>query len=58
MVVPESVVRGDLLDKLGRFAEAREEFLRATSLTLNTREQAVLLARAAECAEAEATESD
>jgi predicted RNA polymerase sigma factor len=52
------VVRGDLLDKLGRYAEAREEFLRATSLTLNTREQAVLLARAAECAEAEATESD
>jgi RNA polymerase sigma-70 factor, ECF subfamily len=38
-------VRGDLLDQLGRFAEARDEFLRAASLTHNTREQAVAGAR-------------
>jgi RNA polymerase sigma-70 factor, ECF subfamily len=44
-------VRGDLLQKLGRFAEARHEFERAASLTKNTREQAVLLARAADCSE-------
>ena len=52
------VVRGDLLDKLGRYAEARDEFLRAASLTHNTREQAVLLARAAECAAADAVPPD
>jgi RNA polymerase sigma-70 factor, ECF subfamily len=52
------VVRGDLLDKLGRYAEARDEFLRAASLTHNTREQAVLLARAAECAAADAIPPD
>jgi RNA polymerase sigma-70 factor (ECF subfamily) len=40
-------VRGDLLAKLGRGAEAREEFLRAASLTRNERERALLLARAA-----------
>lgn len=45
-------VRGDFLEKLGRYEEARGEFLRAASLTRNTREQAVLLARAAACAEA------
>src|SRR3989449_9436033 len=41
-------VRGDLLEKLGRFAEARAEFERAASLTHNARERALLLARAAQ----------
>jgi RNA polymerase sigma factor (sigma-70 family) len=45
-------VRGDLLYKLGRFAEARAEFVRAASLTKNLREQDALLDRAAVCAEA------
>ena len=40
-------VRADLLSKLGRHAEARTEFERAASLTQNTRERALLLARAA-----------
>jgi RNA polymerase sigma-70 factor, ECF subfamily len=40
-------VRGDLLDKLGRFDEARAEFERAASLTRNARERDLLLARAA-----------
>ncbi len=44
-------VRGDLLAKLGRFAEAHEEFQRAVSLTRNGRERTLLLARAASCAE-------
>jgi predicted RNA polymerase sigma factor len=43
-------VRGDLLERLGRLAEARIEFERASTLTRNTREQAVLRARAAACA--------
>jgi RNA polymerase sigma factor (sigma-70 family) len=43
-------VRGDLLDKLGRFDEARVEFERAASLTRNVREREVLLTRAAACA--------
>ena len=34
-------VRGDLLDKLGRRAEARRDFERAASLTRNARERAV-----------------
>jgi RNA polymerase sigma factor (sigma-70 family) len=42
-------VRGNLLAKLGRFAEARSEFERAASLTRNAREQAMLLERAAAC---------
>ncbi len=42
-------VRGDLLAKLGRLAEAREEFERAAALTRNERERTLLLARAAEC---------
>jgi RNA polymerase sigma factor (sigma-70 family) len=42
-------VRGDLLDKLGRFDEARAEFERAASLTRNVREREVLLQRAAAC---------
>ena len=40
-------VRGDLLAKLGRHAEAQAEFLRAASLTRNARERRVLLDRAA-----------
>jgi RNA polymerase sigma-70 factor (ECF subfamily) len=43
-------VRGDLLARLGRFAEARPEFERAASLTRNARERALLLRRAADCA--------
>jgi RNA polymerase sigma factor (sigma-70 family) len=39
-------VRGDLLTKLGRLAEARAEFERAASLTQNARERDLLLARA------------
>jgi RNA polymerase sigma factor (sigma-70 family) len=42
-------VRGDLLAKLGRFGEAREEFERAASLTRNERERTLLLERAAAC---------
>jgi len=41
-------VRGDLLMKLGRHAEARVEFERAASLAQNARERALLLARAEE----------
>jgi RNA polymerase sigma factor (sigma-70 family) len=41
-------VRADLLLKLGRAAEARAEFQRAASLTRNTREQTLLLQRAAQ----------
>ncbi len=39
-------VRGDLLEKLGRVAEAREEFARAAALTRNARERDLFLARA------------
>ena len=42
-------VRGDLLAKVGRFDEAREEFERAASLTRNGRERTLLLERAASC---------
>jgi RNA polymerase sigma factor (sigma-70 family) len=42
-------VRGDLLAKLGRFAEARTEFERAATLTRNERERTLLLNRAAAC---------
>jgi len=42
-------VRGDLLAKLGRMGEARTEFERSASLTRNSRERAVLLARAEGC---------
>ncbi|MEO3973442.1 sigma-70 family RNA polymerase sigma factor [Streptomyces sp. CAU 1734] len=38
--------RGDLLVKLGRYAEARPEFDRAAALTHNTAERAFLLGRA------------
>jgi RNA polymerase sigma factor (sigma-70 family) len=39
-------VRGDLLAKLGRLEEAREQFERAASLTGNERERTLLLERA------------
>jgi RNA polymerase sigma factor (sigma-70 family) len=39
-------VRGDLLGKLGRFAEARAECERAASMTRNARERELLLERA------------
>jgi RNA polymerase sigma-70 factor (ECF subfamily) len=42
-------VRGDLLVKLDRLAEARAEFERAAQLTRNERERALLEARAAAC---------
>ena len=43
-------VRGDLLARLGRPAEARAEFERAAALTANERERDLLLARAGQCA--------
>ena len=43
-------VRGDLLTKLGRFDEARQEFERAAALTHNARERNLLLDRARACA--------
>jgi RNA polymerase sigma factor (sigma-70 family) len=42
-------VRGDLLEKLGRYAEARAEFASAASLTQNARERELLLGRMAAC---------
>ena len=42
-------VRGDLLEKLGRHAEARSEFERAARLTKNARERDLLRARATAC---------
>jgi RNA polymerase sigma factor (sigma-70 family) len=44
-------VRGDLLEKLGRFDEASMEFSRAAALTQNARERILLLDRAAACAD-------
>ncbi|MGC4094478.1 MAG: sigma-70 family RNA polymerase sigma factor [Polyangiaceae bacterium] len=41
--------RGDFLEKLGRFAEARSEFERAAGLTQNARQRGLLLERAASC---------
>jgi RNA polymerase sigma factor (sigma-70 family) len=43
-------VRGDLLARLGRLQEAREQFERAASLTENASERRLLLERAAACA--------
>lgn len=42
-------VRGDMLQKLGRVDQAYTEFVRAASLTRNTREREILLRRAASC---------
>jgi predicted RNA polymerase sigma factor len=43
-------VRGDLLKKLGRIAEAHGEFTRAASLARNARERKLLIDRAQACA--------
>jgi RNA polymerase sigma factor (sigma-70 family) len=43
-------VRGDLLEKLGRAAEARREFEMAAEMTANRRERELLRRRAAACA--------
>jgi predicted RNA polymerase sigma factor len=45
-------VRGDLLARLGRHAEARVEFERAAAMTQNERERTLLLGRARACAAA------
>jgi len=42
-------VRGDLLAKLARWDEAREEFEHAAALTRNARQRELLLERAAQC---------
>jgi RNA polymerase sigma factor (sigma-70 family) len=42
-------VRGDILVRLGRLAEAREEFVRAADLCDNERERELLLSRAVAC---------
>jgi predicted RNA polymerase sigma factor len=42
-------VRGDILARLGRYAEAAGEFRRAASLTRNVPERTVLLQRADDC---------
>jgi predicted RNA polymerase sigma factor len=46
-------VRGDLLCRLGRFAEARDAFEIAAALAANKRERDLLKRRAAETADAE-----
>ena len=43
-------VRADLLERLGRFAEAHRQFERAAALTRNARERALLEGRAQACA--------
>ncbi|MFH8407457.1 RNA polymerase sigma factor [Streptomyces sp. NPDC018019] len=43
-------VRGDLLERLGRTTEAREEFERAATLTHNARERELLLTKASRSA--------
>ena len=50
-------VRGDLLHKLGRLAEARQEFQRAASLTRNARERKLLEDRAAACGDSSAAQA-
>jgi RNA polymerase sigma factor (sigma-70 family) len=50
-------VRGDLLARLGRPAEARQEFERAAALTRNDRERAVFLHRVATCGQDASTGS-
>ncbi|MGH2832571.1 MAG: RNA polymerase sigma factor, partial [Solirubrobacteraceae bacterium] len=46
---PLPSVRGDLLVRLGRLEEAREEFIRAADLCRNDRERELLLSRALAC---------
>ena len=42
-------MRGDLLVKLGRYAEAEAEFTAAASMTKNERERVLLTERAEDC---------
>jgi predicted RNA polymerase sigma factor len=42
-------VRGDLLERLGRYEDARTEFTRAAALAQNARERTLLLGRASAC---------
>ena len=42
-------IRGDVLHRLGRLPEAREEFLAAAELCANDRERALLRERALAC---------
>jgi RNA polymerase sigma factor (sigma-70 family) len=51
-------VRGDLLFKLGRFAEAQPEFERAASLTQNEPERKLLLDRAKACVTSARNDAD
>jgi RNA polymerase sigma factor (sigma-70 family) len=51
-------VRGDLLARLGRHAEARAEFERAAALTRNVREQRLLAERARKSAESAKEDTD
>ena len=51
-------VRGDLLFKLGRFADAETEFLRGAALTQNARERELLLGRARGCASGSERQSE
>jgi RNA polymerase sigma-70 factor (ECF subfamily) len=51
-------VRGDLLFKLGRLAEAQAEFQRAASLTRNAREREFLQSRAHSCRAAKVSPSE
>ncbi len=44
-------VRGDILERLGRLAEAHGEFVRAADLCTNDSERGLLLSRALACAE-------
>ena len=46
---PAPSVRGDILVRLGRLAEAREAFVRAADLCENDRERELLLSRAVAC---------
>jgi RNA polymerase sigma factor (sigma-70 family) len=46
---PLPSVRADLLQRLGRMQEAREEFIRAADLCRNDRERELLLSRAVAC---------
>jgi predicted RNA polymerase sigma factor len=50
---PLHAVRGDVLEKLGRYAEAKVEFERGAALTRNEREKEVMLARADAAADKE-----
>jgi predicted RNA polymerase sigma factor len=43
------IVRGDLLQRMGRFTEARAAFIAAAALTRNARERTLLERRAAGC---------